>query len=488
MQQPTARPDRRRWLALLIVSLAQLMNTLDQTIVNVALPAIQRDLGFSQAGLAWVVDAYLIAFGGSLLLAGRLGDIVGRKRVFLSGVALFTAASLVCGLAESQTALVAARFVQGLGAALSSSVIVALIVAEFPDALARVRAMSAYIVVAVGGGSIGLLVGGVLTQAVGWHWNFLINLPIGLATLVASSRLVPDNEGIGFGGGLDVSGSVLATVGMMLGVYAIVASSELGPTATPVLAAGGAAVVLLGSFLVLQARLANPIMPLRILRARGLLGSSAVRGLTVVGLYATFFLGALDLQRVGGYDTLQTGAAFLPMTMAVLLLSLGATARLMARFGARRTALLGLLVMLAGVLVFTQTDGATGYFPWRFAGFLLVGLGGGTLFTPLLTMAIADVAAHDAGLASGIVNVSQNVSAAFAVAVLGSAAQGESGRLLAQGYAPLSALEGGFRAGYVVAAASVALGLLVALLVLRDHPPGRSEPAALAEEELALAA
>jgi MFS family permease len=328
----------------------------------------------------------------------------------------------------------------------------------------------------------------VLTQTVGWHWNFLINLPIGLATLVASSRLLPDNEGLGFGEGLDVTGSVLATAGMMLGIYAIVASSEVGLTSPRVLVTGGAAVALLASFLVLQARLANPIMPLRILRARGLLSSSVVRGLTVVGLYATFFLGALNLQRVGGYDTLQTGAAFLPMTVAVLALSLGTTARLMARFGARRTALLGLLTMLAGVLVFTRIDGATGYFPGLFVGFLLVGLGGGTLFTPLLTIAIADVAAHDAGLASGIVNVSQNVSAAFAVAVLGAAAQGQSGRLLAQGYAPLSALEGGFRAGYVVAAVSVALGLVVALVALRDHQQPDAAEAVLAEEELALAA
>ncbi|HEX6513203.1 MAG TPA: MFS transporter [Chloroflexota bacterium] len=465
--------NRRRWITLIVVCFAMLMNTLDQTIVNVALPAIQHDLDFSQATLAWVVDAYLIAFGGTLLLAGRLGDLLGRKKVFLGGVALFTLASLACGLSETPALLIGARFIQGLGAALSSSVIIAIIVTEFPEAVERTKAMSAYVIVAVGGGSIGLLLGGAVTEWFSWHWNFFINLPVGIATLIAGSLLVVNDRGLGFGEGIDVAGSLLATAGVMAGIYAIVSSEQAAWTRT--LGFGALALVLLAGFLLLQARLSNPIMPLRILRARGLLSSSLVRGLTVVGMYSTFFLGALYLEHVRGFDTMRTGLAFLPFTLAVLALSMGATTWVMGRLGPKWTAVLGLVGILSGLLVFARAGEHTSYFPLLFVGFLLVGLGGGTLFTPLLTIAVNDVPAQDAGLASGIVNVSQNVSAALGIALLGTISSSRTGLLLSDGYSAPAALSAGYRFGFGVAAASVALGLALALVALRGPARARSE-------------
>ena len=255
--------ERRRWAALIVVCFAMLMNTLDQTIVNVALPTIQRDLHFTQASLAWVIDAYLITFAGALLLAGRLGDVIGRKKVFLVGLVLFTAASAACGAADSQALLVGARFVQGLGAALSSSVILAIIVADFPDPVERAKAMSSYIIVAVGGGSLGLLVGGYVTQALSWHWIFFINIPIGVAVFVVGAILIDENVGLGVGAGLDIGGAVLSTAGLMLAVYAIVSSTQYGWRSTHTLTYGGAAAVVLAGFVFLESRLAQPMMPMR---------------------------------------------------------------------------------------------------------------------------------------------------------------------------------------------------------------------------------
>ncbi len=252
---------RRRWIALIVVCFAMLMNLLDQTIVNVALPTIQRDLHFTQASLAWVIDAYLITFAGSLLLAGRLGDLFGRKKVFLVGVALFTVASIACGVADSQILLIAARLVQGLGAALSSSVILAIIVADFPVPRERAKAMSSYIIVAVGGGSLGLLVGGYVTQALSWHWIFFINIPIGVATFIAGASLIEENIGIGYGAGLDIAGAVLSTGGLMLAVYAIVSASQYGWNSSHTLGFGAAAIIVLAAFLLLESRLATPMMP-----------------------------------------------------------------------------------------------------------------------------------------------------------------------------------------------------------------------------------
>ena len=355
--------ERRRWIALVVVCLAMLMNALDGSVVNVALPRIQGDLDFSQSDLSWVVNAYMITFGSFLLLAGRLGDLIGRKRVFLTGVAMFTAASVACGLADNQAVLIVARFIQGLGGAVSSSVIIALIVTEFPEPGERARAMSAYIFMAVGGGSLGLLVGGVLTQTVNWHWIFFINLPIGIATFVARRDAARGERG-----DRPRQGARRARVdprhGRADGRHLRDRQGHrvrlgLGPHVS----ARASRVAMLVAFFVLESRIANPILPLRVLHIPGLAGSSVVRGFLATGFWSTFFLGALYLERVRGYGALRTGLAFMPLTIAVGVLSTGITARLLARFGAMRVLIPGLLSITAALLLLARRPAHTSYFP-----------------------------------------------------------------------------------------------------------------------------
>src|SRR4051812_31692597 len=309
--------SRRTWMALVVVCLGQLMMVVDMTVVNVALPVIQRDLRFSQPDLTWVVGAYLISYGSFLLLAGRLGDLLGRKRVFLGGIALFTVASLACGLAETQLTLIAARFIQGLGGAIATSVILALIATDFPRVDERVRAMGAYMFVVTSGGSLGLLLGGALVETVDWHWIFTVNVPIGAAVLALGWRLIDDRPGVGLRGGLDIAGSVLMTGAMMLAVYAIITAADYGWTSGHTLGFAGAAAILTGAFFVLESRLENPILPLRILRVRSLMGASVVRGFLVTGMFGSWVLGSLYLEHVLGYGAWATGLAFLPMTLIV---------------------------------------------------------------------------------------------------------------------------------------------------------------------------
>jgi len=473
--------DHRRWVALIVVCFAMLMNTLDQTIVNVALPTIQRDLHFTQSALAWVIDAYLITFAGALLLAGRLGDLVGRKKVFLFGVALFTLASAACGAADSQGLLVGARFAQGLGAALSSSVILAIIVADFPVPAERARAMSAYIIVAVGGGSLGLLVGGYVTQALSWHWIFFINIPIGVATLVLGTALIDENVGLGVRAGMDVGGAVLSTGGLMLAIYAIVSSSRYGWNSSHTLWLGGAAAVVLAAFVLLEARLTHPLMPLPVLRSPGLLSSSLVRGLMVVGMYSTFFIGVLYFQHVLGYSPVVTGLAFLPQTLMVAVMSSGITARILGRLGPRPTSLLGLVVVALGLALFVGSGPHTAYFPQIFLAVLLIGFGAAAAFTPLLTIALAAVPARDAGIGSGIVNVSQQVAGALSVAILGAVSTSHTASLLASGSSTVDALDGGYRLAFAVALGSVLAAIVLGSLVLR-RPGTPPEASAVADD------
>ena len=332
---PTPTNERSRWLALYVLCAGMLMIVLDATIVNVALPSIQADLGFSQSSLAWVVNAYLIAFGGLLLLAGRLGDLLGQRRVFLTGLAIFTTASLVCAVAQGQAMLIGARFVQGVGGALTSAVILGMIVTMFPEPREQAKALGVYGFVASAGGSIGLLAGGVLTEAISWHWIFFINLPVGVATAVLALRLVEARPALGLKAGADLPGAVLLTSGLMLGVYTILEVPSTGWTATRTLVLGAVAVALVGTFVARQARIANPLMPLRLLRSRAVAGANAVQAMLVVGMFGMFFLGALYLQQILGYDPLEVGLAFLPSTIVMGFMSLRGSASLTARYGMR---------------------------------------------------------------------------------------------------------------------------------------------------------
>jgi EmrB/QacA subfamily drug resistance transporter len=461
----------RRWAALFVVCLAQLMIVLDVTIVNVALPSIQQDLGFSQANLTWVVNAFLVTFGSLLLLAGRLGDLVGRRRVFLVGLVTFTVASLLCGIAPSEGTLIAARALQGVGAAAQASVILAIIVTEFPEAAERARAMSAYVFVSVAGGSLGLLAGGLLTEALSWHWVFFVNLPIGLATLALALALIRPDHGLGLEHGVDWLGSVLVTTSLASAIYAIVEATAHGWASTQVLGFGALAAVLMAAFIALEARIENPIMPLRVLQLRGLVNASLVRGVLVTGMYSTFFLGTLYLERVRHYSPIETGAAFLPWTLTVAALSQGITARLVARFGPLRVLTTGMATAVAGLLLFATVGPDTAFFPTIFLACFAIGLGIGTSFMPLLTLAMADVPAADAGLASGITNVSQQISGALGLAVLSTVAANHTKALLAADEGLTSALIDGYQLAFLAGAITIAAGIALAFALLGPRRP-----------------
>ena len=480
---PTPASNRRRWLALVVICFGQFMIVLDSTIVNVALASIQRDLHFTQADLTWVVNAYLITFGSLLLLAGRAGDLIGRKKVFLAGIVLFTAASILCGLAQDPAALIAARFLQGAGGALSSGVILALIVTGFPKPAERAQAMSVFTFVIAGGGSLGLLAGGVLTQLVSWHWIFFINLPVGVATFWLGAALIDETEGLGLRQGVDIVGSILVTAAMVLGVYSIVTAAQYGWASAHTVGFGAAAVGLLVSFLVLEGRIANPIMPLRILRIRSLIGASVARAMLATGMFATFFLGTLYLQQVRGYSAVETGLAFLPWSISLGVLSLGITANLMRRFGPRRVLVPGMLAIVTSLAVMANAGENAKYFPVLLGAYTLFGIGAGTSFMPLITIAMSEVPTRDAGLASGIANVSMQISAAIGLAALGTISSGHAAALAAQGYALSSALTGGYQFSFGIAATCVAAGLLVVLVVLR--PRGRHQDAPIPRSETA---
>jgi EmrB/QacA subfamily drug resistance transporter len=462
----TLSSDRRRWTALIIVCLAQLMVVLDVTIVNVALPSIQHDLHFSQANLTWVVNAFLVTFGSLLLLFGRIGDLVGRKRVFLAGIVVFTAASLLCGIAPSQGALIVARFAQGVGAAAQASVILAIIITEFPKPSERARAMSAYVFVSVAGGSLGLLAGGVLTEALSWHWVFFVNIPIGLMTLALGQFLIPADEGLGLGQGVDWIGSALVTASLMSAIYAIIQATSHGWLSAPVLGIGALAAVLMAAFLALEARIENPIMPLRILRLRGLVNASLVRGFLVTGMYSTFFLGTLYLEHVRHYSSLQTGAAFLPWTLTVAVLSQGITARLVNRFGPFAVLTSGMASAVVGLLLFSTVGPDTAFFPTIFVACFTIGLGIGTAFMPLLTIAMADVPAADSGLGSGITNVSQQISGALGLAVLSTIAANHTKGLVSTHHGLTDSLISGYHVAFLSGAAVIVAGIALAFVLL----------------------
>ena len=461
--------ERARWMALVVLCVGMLMIVLDATIVNVALPSIQDDLGFSQNSLAWVVNAYLIAFGGLLLLAGRIGDLIGRRRIFLIGLAVFTGASLLCAVAQSQEVLIAARFVQGAGGALTSAVILGMIVTMFPEPREQAKAIGVYSFVASAGGSIGLLAGGALTEAINWHWIFFVNLPIGVATALFALRLVDRDEGLGLREGADLPGAVLITGGLMTLVYTILEAGEQGWGSARTLGLGAVSIALLTAFVLRQARIANPLMPLRLFRSRNVAGANIVQALFVSGMFGMFFLGALYMQRVLGYEALEVGLAFLPVTLVIGTLSLGFSERLNMRFGPRATLIPSLVLIGASLLLFARAPVDASYLTDILPVMLLLGAGAGLAFPSLMTLAMSGATPSDSGLASGIVNTTLQVGGAIGLAGLATLATDRSDGLLADGESAASALTSGYQLAYVVGAALVAAALAVALTVLRPE-------------------
>ncbi|MGQ3002605.1 DHA2 family efflux MFS transporter permease subunit [Variovorax sp.] len=465
--------NRKRWLALMVLCLGVLMIVLDTTIVNVALPSIRTDLGFTETSLVWVVNAYMLTFGGFLLLGGRLGDLYGHRRVFLAGLVLFTLASLACGISTTQGLLIAARAVQGLGGAIVSAVSLSLIMNLFTEPADRAKAMGVYGFVCAGGGSIGVLLGGLLTSSLSWHWIFLVNLPIGVAVYALCIALLPSARGQAHGEKLDVAGAVTVTLSLMLAVYGVVNGNEAGWRSAQTLGLLGTAVALLAIFIAIEARVKHPLMPLGLFRLRSVSVSNVVGVLWAAAMFAWFFISALYMQLVLAYTPMQIGLAFLPANVIMAVFSLGLSARIVMRFGIRRPLAAGLWLAAIGLALFARApvDG-------RFAidvlpGMLLLGLGAGMAFNPLLLAAMSEVSPSESGLASGVVNTAFMMGGALGLAVLASIAAAQTGSMLAAGASTPLALTGGYQMAFLVGAVFAAVAGLLGALLLRSAMPGQ---------------
>ncbi len=470
-EQRVSMSSRTRWLALIVLCLGSLMIVLDTTIVNVALPSIRKDLGFSAASLAWVVNAYLLTFGGFLLLGGRLGDLFGHRRLFLAGIALFTLASLACGLATTQGLLIAARAIQGVGGAVVSAVALSLIMNLFPDPDGRAKAMGVFGFVAAGGGSIGVLLGGVLTSALNWHWVFLVNLPIGVAVCALSLALLPPGRGLVTAVRLDIAGAVTVTASLMLAVYAIVNGNQAGWISGQTLGLLAAAVVLLVIFLSIEARVRSPLMPLGLFRVRNVATANVVGVFWTAAMFAWFFLSALYLQFVLGYSPLQVGLAFLPSSLIMATFSLGLSARIVTRFGIRWPLGMGLLLAAIALALFARAPIGGNFVTDVLPGMILLGLGAGIAFNAVLLAALSDVAPEDSGLASGVVNTSFMMGGALGLAILASLAAARTDSLAATGASHLAALNGGYHVAFLVGALFAASASVLGTALLRFSAP-----------------
>jgi EmrB/QacA subfamily drug resistance transporter len=459
--------NRTRWFALIVLCLGDLMIVLDTTIVNVALPSIKADLGFSQTSLAWVVNAYLLTFGGFLLLGGRLGDLFGHRRLFLAGVSLFTAASVACGLSTTQGLLVAARAVQGLGGAVVSAVALSLIMNLFTEPAARAKAMGVFGFVIAGGGTIGVLLGGVLTDTLNWHWIFLVNVPIGVLVYVLSLRLVPASRGFAVERRLDVAGAVTVTASLMLAVYAIVNGNQTGWTSGQTLGLLAGAAALLAAFLGIEARVRSPLMPLALFRLRNVATANVVGVLWAAAMFAWFFISALYLQLVLGYSPLQVGLAFLPANIIMGAFSIGLSAKLVMRFGIRRPLATGLGLAAIGLLLFARAPVGGSFAVDVLPSMILLGFGAGMAFNPVLLAAMSDVAPEESGLASGVVNTAFMMGGALGLAVLASLAASRTDSLRAAGDGRLAALTGGYHLAFLVGALFAVAAAVVGAVFLR---------------------
>jgi EmrB/QacA subfamily drug resistance transporter len=470
-------PARHDWLAFYVLCMGVLMIVLDTTIVNVALPSIKADLGFSETALAWVVIAYMLTYGGFLLLAGRLGDLLGHRRVFLLGLAAFTAASLLCGLATSQPVLVAARAAQGVGGAVVSAVALSLIMDLFTAPADRARAMGIYGFVCAGGGSVGVLLGGVLTSTLSWHWIFLVNLPIGLLVALATLRLVPATRKP-FEGRLDVAGAASVTLALTLAIYAVVHGNEAGWTSPATLGVLAAALALLAGFVTIEARIRAPLIPLGLFRHRNLSVASLIGVLWCAAMFAWFFLSALYMQQVLGYDPFHVGLAFLPANLVMAACSVGLSARLVMRFGIRLPLAAGLAMAATGLALFARAPLDGQFTVDVLPAMMLLGLGAGIAFNPVLLAAMGDVAPDQSGLASGVVNTAFMMGGALGLAVLASLAAARTSILTDAGADTLAALNGGYHVAFLAGACAAAAAALAGALLLR--PQGSAHAAAAA--------
>jgi EmrB/QacA subfamily drug resistance transporter len=477
---------RRRWLALVVLCLGDLMIVLDVTIVGVALPSIREDLGFSEESLAWVVNAYLITFGGFLLLGGRLGDLLGHRRLFLSGIALFTLASAACGLATSQGMLVGARAVQGIGGAVVSAVALSLMMTLFTEPAERAKAMGVFGFVAAGGGSIGVLLGGILTDALSWHWIFLVNVPVGIRVVVLSLLLIPAARVSTAARRLDIAGAVTVTASLMIAVYAIVNGNEVGWTSARTVAMLAASAALLVVFLAIEANVQSPLVPLELFRLRNVSTANVVGVLWAAAMFAWFFLSALYLQLVLGYSPLHVGLAFLPANLIMAAFSIGLSAKLVLRFGIKLPLATGLLLAAIGLALFARAP-IDGTFAFDvLPSMLLLGVGAGMAFNPVLLAAMSDVPPEEAGLASGVVNTSFMMGGALGLAVLASLAVSRTDSLLAAGEGELTALASGYHLAFVVGAISAVGAAVISAVFLRAsaapaavmHADAEAEPRA----------
>jgi EmrB/QacA subfamily drug resistance transporter len=467
--------ERHRWIALLVLCMGVLMIVLDTTIVNVALPSIKNDLKFTDTALAWVVNAYMLTYGGFLLLGGRLGDLYGHRRFFLLGIALFTLASLACGLSQTQGFLVASRAVQGLGGAVVTAVALSLIMDLFTEPGDRAKAMGIYGFVCAGGGSLGAMLGGVLTSSLTWHWVFLVNLPIGIAVIVFAPRLLPATKVADDARHLDVGGAVMVTAALMLAVYAIVNGNELGWTSARTLGELAGAAALLALFFLIEKRVRKPLMPLRLFVRRNIAVSNTVGVLWAAAMFAWFFLSALYMQLVLGYGPLEVGLAFLPANLIMALFSLGISAKLVMRFGIRKPLTAGLALATVGLLLFARAPQDGSFVVDIMPGMILLGLGAGVAFNPLLLAAMSDVEPSESGLASGLVNTAFMMGGALGLAVLASLAASQTEAALFGGAERGSALLVGYRAAFLAGACFAALGAILGAVLLR---PREGAPAA----------
>lgn len=457
---------RERWIALIVLCAGMLMIILDGTIVNVALPSIQDDLGFSQSNLAWVVNAYLIPFGGLLLLAGRLGDLLGRKRLFTTGLLVFIGTSLLCGLAQSEAMLIGARFLQGIGGAMTSAVILGMIVTMFPDHKEQARAIGVYSFVAAAGGSLGLLLGGVLTEALSWHWIFFVNLPIGIATAILARRILQHEDGLGLHHGADISGAALITGSIMLAVYTVVQAAESGWGSATTLILGAVAVALLAGFIIREATAKNPLMPLSVFRSRNVAGANLVQITMVAGLFGMFFMGALYLQRVLGYSAIEVGVAFLPLSIGIGAMSLKWAPQLVNRYGPRPVLIPALLLIAVALILLSRVSVDGHYVTDILPSMLMIGIGAGLGFPALMTLAMSGATAEDAGLASGLVNTSQQMGGALGLALLVTLSTTRTDERVADGVGQAAALTDGYQLAFAIAAGLVLFGVLLAVTVL----------------------